>query len=307
MMTILNQKTINKTLYFEGITLHKGKNAKMRILPSEPNSGIVFKRIDLRKDNLISANFFNVSDATLCTTLTNEANVKVSTVEHLMAAFYGMGVDNALVEIDQEEIPIMDGSSKVFVEAIKESGLRNSSTPIKIIKILNKVEIKYNNKYISIEPTNTTLEIDFEIKFNNELIGTQKNSISVYENNLNDIFNSRTFCLYEDVEKLKSMNLAQGGSLKNAIVVKGNAILNEEKLRNKKEFVNHKILDCMGDLFLSGYKIIGKVVCSQGGHRLTNELLRKVFINNENFSIFELKEKIIPNTFINKKTLKSIA
>ena len=306
-MTILNQKTINKTLYFEGITLHKGKNAKMRILPSEPNSGIVFKRIDLRKDNLISANFFNVSDATLCTTLTNEANVKVSTVEHLMAAFYGMGVDNALVEIDQEEIPIMDGSSKVFVEAIKESGLRNSSTPIKIIKILNKVEIKYNNKYISIEPTNTTLEIDFEIKFNNELIGTQKNSISVYENNLNDIFNSRTFCLYEDVEKLKSMNLAQGGSLKNAIVVKGNMILNEEKLRNKKEFVNHKILDCMGDLFLSGYKIIGKVVCSQGGHRLTNELLRKVFMNNENFSIFELKEKIIPNTFINKKTLKSIA
>ena len=306
-MTILNQKTINKTLYFEGITLHKGKNAKMRILPSEPNSGIVFKRIDLRKDNLISANFFNVSDATLCTTLTNEANVKVSTVEHLMAAFYGMGVDNALVEIDQEEIPIMDGSSKTFVEAIKESGLRNSSTPIKIIKILNKVEIKYNNKYMSIEPTNTTLEIDFEIKFNNELIGTQKNSISVYENNLNDIFNSRTFCLYEDVEKLKSMNLAQGGSLKNAIVVKGNAILNEEKLRNKKEFVNHKILDCMGDLFLSGYKIIGKVVCSQGGHRLTNELLRKVFMNNENFSIFELKEKIIPNTFINKKTLKSIA
>ena len=306
-MTILNQKTINKTLYFEGITLHKGKNAKMRILPSEPNSGIVFKRVDLRKDNLISANFYNVSDATLCTTLTNEANVKVSTVEHLMAAFYGMGVDNALVEIDQEEIPIMDGSSKAFVEAIKESGLRNSSTPIKIIKILNKVEIKYNNKHISIEPTNTTLEIDFEIKFNNELIGTQKNSISVYENNLNDIFSSRTFCLYEDVEKLKSMNLAKGGSLKNAIVVKGNMILNEEKLRNKKEFVNHKILDCMGDLFLSGYKIIGKVVCSQGGHRLTNELLRKVFMNNENFSIFELKEKIIPNTFINKKTLKSIA
>ena len=103
------------------------------------------------------------------------------------------------------------------------------------------------------------------------------------------------------------MNLAQGGSLKNAIVVKGNMILNEEKLRNKKEFVNHKILDCMGDLFLSGYKIIGKVVCSQGGHRLTNQLLRKVFMNNENFSIFELKEKIIPNTFINKKTLKSIA
>ena len=306
-MAILNQKTIKEALHFEGITLHKGKYAKMRLLPSPPNSGIVFKRVDLNKNNLVLANFCNVSDATLCTTLTNEAGIKVSTVEHLMAALYGMGVDNALVEIDQEEIPIMDGSSKKFVEAIKNMGLKISSTPIKIIKILNKIEIIDNNKRISIEPTKTTLEIDFEIKFNNQLIGNQRNLINVFENDITDIYNSRTFCLYEDVEKLKSMNLAKGGSLENAIVVKDNSILNSEKLRNKKEFVNHKILDCMGDLFLSGYKIIGKVVCSQGGHRLTNELLRKVFMNNENFSIFELKEKIIPNTFINKKTLKSIA
>ena len=306
-MTILNQKTLNKPLNFQGITLHKGKNAKMRIIPSAPNSGIVFKRIDLKKENLILANFCNVSDATLCTTLTNEAGTSVSTVEHLMAALYGMGVDNALIEIDQEEIPILDGSSKKFVEAIKKVGLKNSTTPIKIIKILNKIEIRDKDKFITIEPTKTTLEIDFEIKFKNELIGNQRNAINVYEDDLNDVYNSRTFCLYEDVEKLKNMNLAKGGSLENAIVVKNNSILNEEKLRNQKEFVNHKILDCMGDLFLSGYKIIGKVVCSQGGHRLTNELLRKVFMENENFSIFELKEKIIPNTFVNKKALKSIA
>ena len=306
-MTILNQKTLNKPLNFQGITLHKGKNAKMRIIPSAPNSGIVFKRIDLKKENLILANFCNVSDATLCTTLTNEAGTSVSTVEHLMAALYGMGVDNALIEIDQEEIPILDGSSKKFVEAIKKVGLKNSTTPIKIIKILNKIEIRDKDKFITIEPTKTTLEIDFEIKFKNELIGNQRNAVNVYEDDLNDVYNSRTFCLYEDVEKLKNMNLAKGGSLENAIVVKNNSILNEEKLRNQKEFVNHKILDCMGDLFLSGYKIIGKVVCSQGGHRLTNELLRKVFMENENFSIFELKEKIIPNTFVNKKALKSIA
>ena len=224
-----------------------------------------------------------------------------------MAALYGMGVDNALVEIDQEEVPILDGSSKEFVEAINRVGLKNSNTPIKIIKILNKIEIKNNEKYISIEPTKTSLEIDFEIKFNNRLIGNQRNSINVYENDLTDIYNSRTFCLFEDVEKLKKMNLAKGGSLDNAIVVKDNYILNDEKLRNSKEFVNHKILDCMGDLFLSGYKIVGKVICSQGGHRLTNELLRKVFIDNSNFSIFELKEKIVPNSFINKKNLKSIA
>ena len=306
-MAILNQKTIKNPVQFEGITLHKGKQAKMRILPAEANSGIIFKRVDLKKDNLIVANFFNVSDATLCTTLTNEFGVSISTVEHLMAALYGMGVDNALVEIDQEEVPILDGSSKKFVEAINRVGLKNSNTPIKIIKILNKIEIKNNEKYISIEPTKTSLEIDFEIKFKNQLIGNQRNSINVYENDLTDIYNSRTFCLFEDVEKLKKMNLAKGGSLDNAIVVKDNCILNDEKLRNSKEFVNHKILDCMGDLFLSGYKIVGKVFCSQGGHRLTNELLRKVFIDNSNFSIFELKEKIVPNSFINKKSLKSIA
>ena len=224
-----------------------------------------------------------------------------------MAALYGMGIDNALIEVDQDEIPILDGSSKKFVEAINAVGLRDSNIPIKIIKILNKIELNNNGKYISIEPTKTTLEIDFEIKFKNQLIGNQRNIINVYENDLTDIYNSRTFCLYEDVEKLRSMNLAKGGSLDNAIVVKNNNILNNEKLRNKNEFVNHKILDCMGDLFLSGYKIIGKVVCSQGGHKLTNELLREVFNSNKNFSIFELKEKVIPNYFINKKNLKSIA
>ncbi len=306
-MAILNQKTINKPINIEGITLHKGKYAKLRILPSSPNTGISFKRVDLTKNNTVVANFCNVSDATLCTTLSNEAGVNVSTVEHLMAALYGMGVDNALIEIDQDEIPIMDGSSKKFVQEIKNVGLKNLDTPIKIIKILSKVEIFDSKKYISIEPTTTTLEIDFEIKFNNELIGNQRNLVNVYENDLTDIYNSRTFCLYEDVEKLKCMNLAKGGSLENAIVVKGGNILNKEKLRNKKEFVNHKILDCIGDLFLSGHKILGKVTCSQGGHKLTNELLRKVFMNNKNFSIFELKEKIVPNSFINKKALKSIA
>ncbi len=306
-MSFLNQKTIKNIIEFEGITLHKGKHARMRLLPAPPNSGIIFKRIDLKKNNLILANFLNVSDATLCTTLKNEAGVSISTIEHLMAAFYGLGVDNAVVEIDQDELPIMDGSSLNFVNLINKTGLQSSDTPIKIIKIINNILIEDQNKFISIEPTKTTLEIDFEIKFKNELISTQKNSINVYEDDLKDVYSSRTFCLFEDIEKLKKMNLAKGGSLENAIVVKKNKILNKEKLRNDKEFVNHKILDCMGDLFLSGYKIIGKVICSQGGHRLTNQLLRKIFIDETNFSIFELKEKTVPHTFVNKKALKSIA
>ena len=306
-MSILNQKTLKEPIIFQGITLHKGKVAKVRILPSSPNSGIVFKRIDLKNKNLINATFQNVSDANLCTTITNEFGISVSTIEHLMAALYGKGVDNALIEIDQDEVPIKDGSSKYFVDAINKSGLHISDTPIKIIKILNKVEFKDGKKIISIEPSKTTLEIDFEIKFNNPLISTQRNKINVYESDLEDIYNSRTFCLFEDVEKLKKMNFAKGGSLENAIVVKGKKVLNEDGLRNEKEFVNHKILDCMGDLYLSGFKIIGKITCSQGGHKLTNEILRKVFSNNQNFSIFELKEKNIPHLFINKTALKSIA
>ncbi len=306
-MSILNQKTLKEPIIFQGITLHKGKVAKVRILPSSPNSGIVFKRIDLKNKNLINATFQNVSDANLCTTITNEFGISVSTIEHLMAALYGKSVDNALIEIDQDEVPIKDGSSKYFVDAINKSGLHISDTPIKIIKILNKVEFKDGKKIISIEPSKTTLEIDFEIKFNNPLISTQRNKINVYESDLEDIYNSRTFCLFEDVEKLKKLNFAKGGSLENAIVVKGKKVLNEGGLRNEKEFVNHKILDCMGDLYLSGFKIIGKITCSQGGHKLTNEILRKVFSNNQNFSIFELKEKNIPHWFINKTALKSIA
>ena len=306
-MSILLQNTIKSPIEFQGITLHKGKHAKVRILPANPNTGIIFKRIDIKKNNIISANFQNVSDATLCTTLTNAYGVSISTVEHLMAALYGKNVDNAVIEINNDEIPILDGSSKMFVEAIDKIGLKVSDSPIKIIKILKKVEIKDDNRTISIEPSKTTLEIDFEINFNNPVIGRQKNSINVYETDLNEIFNSRTFCLFEDVEKLRKMNLAKGGSLDNAVVVKNNQVLNNDGLRNEKEFVNHKILDCMGDLFLSGHKIVAKIVCSQGGHKLTNQLLRKVFSDNQNFSIFELKEKIIPHAFVNKSQLKSIA
>ncbi len=306
-MSILNQKTLKQPINFDGITLHKGKYAKVKILPSSPNSGVVFKRVDLKNNNFISANFQNVSNANLCTTITNEFGVSVSTIEHLMAAMYGKGVDNAIIEIDQDEVPIKDGSAKYFIEEIEKVGLNVSSTPIKIIKILNKVEFKDGEKTISIEPSKTSLEIDFEIKFKNQKIGTQRNCVNMYESDLKNIYNSRTFCLYEDVEKLKKMNLAKGGSLDNAIVVKGNKVMNEGGLRNEKEFVNHKILDCMGDLFLSGAKIIGKIVCSQGGHKLTNQMLRKVFNNHQNFSLFELKEKNIPHSFINKTALKSIA
>ena len=306
-MSILQQNTINAPIELKGITLHKGKIANLKILPSSPNTGITFKRVDLKNDNIINATFQNVSDATLCTTISNSNGVSVSTIEHLMAALYGKNIDNAIIEIDTDEVPILDGSSKNFVDAIDKVGLKSSESSIKIIKVLRKVEVVDGTKKISIEPSNTTLEIDFEIDFNNPLIGSQRNSINVYETDLSDIYNSRTFCLFEDVEKLRKMNFAKGGSLDNAVVVKDDKVLNKDGLRNEKEFVNHKILDCIGDLYLSGHKMVAKIVCSQGGHKLTNELLRKLFSDKDNFSIFELKEKNIPHSFINKVALKSIA
>ena len=306
-VSILNQKTINKDITFKGVGLHSGLEVTMTLKPAVPNSGIIFKRTDLKKNNIIIPNIFNVSSAVFCTTISNEEGVSVSTLEHLMGALFGLGIDNVLIEIDNYEVPILDGSAKIFVEKILKVGIETSSVPIKVIKIEKKIEFIDGNKKISIEPSKVSLDIDFELKYENALIGEQRNLINVYESDLSDIYNSRTFCLYEDVEKLKEMGLAKGGNLENAIVVKDNKILNEGGLRNEKEFVNHKILDCMGDLYLAGYKIIGKIVCSQGGHKLTNQLLREVFENDENFSLIEIKEKSLPHAFISKGNLRSIA
>ena len=304
---MLNQKTVNKDVIIDGIGLHSGKKVTMRVLPALPNSGIQFKRIDIPNNNIIIPSVFNVTNATLCTTISNEHGVKVSTIEHLMAALFGLGIDNAMIEIDNDELPILDGSAKIFIEKIKMIGIKESNIPIKIISINKKISYEENNKYISIEPSKTNLLIDFEIKYKNPLIGTQRNLVDVYNSNLSEIYDSRTFCLYEDVKKLQSMGFALGGSLDNAIVVKDNEVLNNGGLRNEKEFVNHKILDCIGDLFLSGYKVVGKIVCSQGGHKLTNDLLRKVYEDKKNFSLHEIKEKTLSNTLIDKVSLRSIA
>jgi len=306
-VSALNQKTVKKPITFSGLGLHSGNIVNICIKPANPNDGIAFKRIDLKSENLVIPNFINVSNTSLNTTISNEFGVKVSTIEHLMGALFGLGIDNALIEIDNEEVPILDGSAKEFIEKIIEVGLKVSDSPIKIIKINKKIEFKDGERSITIEPSKLSLDIDFQLKYKNPIIGNQKNKINVYEDNLRDIFNSRTFCLFEDIEAIKKNGLAKGGSLDNAIVVKDDDILNEEGLRNSKEFVNHKILDCIGDLYTSGYRMIASIVCSQGGHYLTNQLLKKTFENKDNFSIVEIKERNLPHTIINRNLLKSIA
>ena len=306
-MSYLTQKTINNNISFSGVALHSGVDVKVCIKPAEPNFGVVFKRIDLKNNNLIYPNFTNVTNTSLNTTVENEFGAKVSTIEHLMGALFCLGIDNVLIEIDNEEVPILDGSAKIFINKLIEAGVKISNAPIKIIKINKEINFCDGDRFISIKPSTLSLNIDFELKYKNKVIGNQKNQVKVYEDDLSDIYNSRTFCLYEDIEKIKSLGLAKGGSLENAIVVKGNEILNTEGLRNDKEFVNHKILDCIGDLFTTGYRLVASVTCSQGGHYLTNQLLRKVFQNKDNFTILEIKEKNLPHSLINRNLLKSIA
>jgi len=290
-----NQKTINKPITLNGVGLHSGVNADLVIKPAEENFGIKFCRVDLNKNNLVPANFNNVIEPILCTKIANKNGISISTVEHLMAAFFGEGIDNALVEVNASEIPILDGSASDFVDAIRSVGIKKQKTLRQFIQVEKKIEIREGEKFISIEPANNDLIIDFEIIYKNPLIRTRRKEFRLSQDKLSDIYNSRTFCLYEDIDYIKSKGLAKGGSLENAIVVKDNEILNEDGLRNRHEFVYHKILDCIGDLMLSGNRILGHVITSQGGHALTNKLLLKFFSDKSNWSFKSLKS-------INKKT-----
>jgi len=291
------QKTLSQKVVFKGIGLHSGRASTINVMPAQEGEGIVFKRIDLNENNIIKANFKNVCSARLCTTLENNFGVKVSTVEHLLAAFYIIGIDNALVEIDNEEVPIMDGSSKEFLNILKEIELIEQSKKRKFLKISNKIELIDGKRKISIEPNEFSLEVNFQLNYKNKVIGKQKNTINFQKDDLSDVSNSRTFCLFEDIEKIKKIGLAKGGSLDNAVVVDTEKVLNKSGLRNTKEFVNHKILDLAGDFLLSGYRVFGKIDCYQGGHELTNLFLRKIFDQNTDYQIIELEGYKISKKF----------
>lgn len=286
------QKTLLNPVKIQGIGLHTGLQSNVVLKPGLPNTGIVFKRVDIKdsRKNTIEAKYENVVSAKLCTKIGNSHGVTVSTIEHLMGALYGEGIDNVLVEIDNSEIPIMDGSAQAFVDSIRSAKVKKQNISRKFIEVLKKVEIKDNSKYISIEPFKKDLKIDFKLVYDNELINTQREVIQINKSKLKTIYNARTFCLYEDIEKIKSCGLAKGGSLSNAIVVQKNKILNKEGLRDNNEFVKHKILDCMGDLLLSGHQIFGSIKCVGGGHQLTNELLQKFFSNQSNWKLTSYKQ-----------------
>ena len=298
------QQTIDKPITFEGIGLHSGKISKVRLLPGVDNEGIIFKRIDLKENNILKANYKNVSSARLCTTLENTAGHKVSTVEHLLAAFYIIGIDNVIIEIDNEEVPIMDGSSKNFIEILNKAGKKLLNKKRKFLKVVEKLSLEDSGRTISITPGNLNLEVNFQLNYANKIIGKQKNSINFSNDNLEDIYLSRTFCLFKDIEEIKKSGLAKGGSLENAIVVDEEKVINENGLRNDKEFVNHKILDLAGDFLLSGYRILGKVDCYQGGHQLSNMFIKKLFKTKSAFIEIELNDVELPKKTDDNQPIK---
>ena len=281
------QKTIKNEISFSGIGLHSGKKSQVIIKPSRTNSGINFLRTDvsdLKKNALIMALWHNVSSTTLSTTISN-GDVSVSTIEHLMSALSGMHIDNALILIDGPEVPIMDGSSKPFVELFENAGLVKQDEYRKILKVIKEVEVSNGESLVKISPSDY-FSIDFEIFFDSHLINSQSCQLQLINGNYkSDVASARTFGFEKDVQKLRSKGYALGGSLENAVVVGDNNILNKGGLRFKDEFVRHKILDSIGDLYLSGYPVQGYFSGKKSGHYLNNQLLNKLLSDHSNFEI----------------------
>ncbi|KIX15123.1 UDP-3-O-acyl-N-acetylglucosamine deacetylase [Dethiosulfatarculus sandiegensis] len=268
------QRTLKRPVTCTGIGLHSGKKVTLSLRPAEPNTGVLFKRTDVPGSALIPGDVHNVVDTRFCTTV-GRGDLRISTVEHLMSALAGLGVDNVLVEVDSPEIPIMDGSSAPFVFLIKNAGLTSQRAPRQFYQVRRKVTISEGDKQVTVMPADE-MRVDFTIEFDHPLIRTQRMGFELDSSNYDkNISRARTFGFLSDLAMLKEHNLALGGSLDNAVVVDDYQVLNEDGLRFPDEFVRHKILDFIGDLSLVGRPIVGAFVAHKSGHDLNNQLFRK--------------------------------
>jgi UDP-3-O-[3-hydroxymyristoyl] N-acetylglucosamine deacetylase len=274
---IKRQTTINRIFKIAGIGLHSGREVNMEFLPRREH-GILF----IADGSQIPARYDNVEDTRLSTQISNGSNT-VATIEHLMAAFYFAGVTNCTVYIDGPEVPILDGSAWEFYQEMWRAGVYEFPEAGVYLKVLKPIEVRYNDAWIRVKPLNT-LEISMSIEFRSP-VGKQKKKVTDVENAFS-IINSRTFVLQEEIEAIKKAGLAKGGSLDNAIVIGSDDVVNPHGLRYGKELVNHKILDCIGDLYTSGYRLLGKVEAFKTGHYLNNLLLREIFSNPNNYAVY---------------------
>jgi UDP-3-O-[3-hydroxymyristoyl] N-acetylglucosamine deacetylase len=295
---IAKQSTINSKIFFSGVGIHSGKAVKMSLEPSGPNTGIIFERTDINKDNIVHAIIENIDKTSLCTKIKNIKGVSVSTIEHLMAALNGLNIDNIIVKINSPELPALDGSSYDYVKKILKSGIKTQTSARKCLKILRKVEVKNDNKYISITPSNN-LSIDISISYPETIIGNSNFSYNHSENNfIKDLSKARTFALLQDIDKMRIAGYAMGGNINNAIIVDKFNILNPLGLRVDREFVKHKALDCIGDFYLLGMPLIGSIKCFAPGHNLNLIFLKEILKDKRNYKIETLKEQYKPNEYI---------
>ena len=279
------QTTLKNTIFFSGVGIHSGRAVTMSVEPAEPNTGIVFQRIDINYDNTIKAIINNTESSKLCSKITNANGVSVSTIEHLMAAFNGLNIDNALIKLDSSELPALDGSSEEYTNKINKIGIKTQRENRNFLKILKEVSIFENDRYISVTPADE-FSIDVEINYPNTIIGNDKLLyIHNKTNFVNHIAKARTFAFAEDVQKMRATGLAIGGSLNNAIVVDKYKIINSSGLRVYNEFIKHKALDCLGDFYLLGMPIIGKVSCYAPGHRINQNFIKEILKKETNYKV----------------------
>jgi len=293
------QRTLANPVRYQGIGLHSGKKVVMRIYPGNENQGIVFLRKDVGPGRgLIKARWNNVVTSSLCTVIRNRFGTSISTIEHLMAAFYGCGIDNALVEVDGPEVPIMDGSALAYTAAFRHVGTLQQNNVRSGIRILRPIEIRDNGKYAAIIPSDT-IQLSIKIDFPNTIIGKQTYTFQPVNNDFyTDIAKARTFGFSNQITILKKQGLIKGGSLQNAILVNGYHIVNKERLRYQDEFVRHKMLDCIGDLSLFGMPIIGHFIAIKPGHELNNHFMRHLYRQRDAWSYITLdplNARPIPN------------
>mgnify|MGYP001312493067 CR=1 FL=1 len=277
---MLKQRTLSSKIKASGVGLHTGKKISLTLNPAPADSGIVFKRTDIESAS-IKASLENVFDTRLSTSLSND-DIKISTVEHLLSALAGIGIDNALIELDGPEVPIMDGSARPFVFMIQSAGIQEQAEPKKFIKIKKTIEVRQDEKWAKIEPFNG-FKVAFTIDFDHPAFSESSQSSEIDFSSvsyLSQVSRARTFGFAKDIELLRKNNLALGGSVNNAIVIDDYKVVNEEGVRFQDEFVKHKILDAIGDLYLLGHGLMGSFSAFKSGHHLNNLLLREL-VNNE--------------------------
>ena len=303
---MIKQRTLSNKIRATGVGLHTGKKINLTLNPAPVNSGILFKRTDLEAD-VIKASLNNVHDTRLSTTLSNEI-AQISTVEHLLSALAGLGIDNSLVELDGPEVPIMDGSARPFVFMIQSAGIQEQNAPKKFIKIKKTIEVKQEEKWAKIEPFNG-FKVAFTIDFNHPAFtkSTQSSEIDFSSvSYLSQVSRARTFGFAKDIEILRKNNLALGGSVNNAIVIDDYKVINDEGVRFQDEFVKHKILDAIGDLYLLGHGLIGSFSAFKSGHHLNNLLLRELTNNCDAWEEVTIKDDDNAPIFYSKPETLSV-